>query len=368
MTQKSKASGEQKARKIVVKYSFGSLSPDKKSNADDDLRNEYQWLKRLRGAEHIGQLIDMADCSLNIPGISNGEDTHEDSLKKNREKEDAGKDEPQPTATAPARRCPTFALEYIPYGTVFDLHMTLYRSRQLWVPSRLLWKIWLCMVRQCIAMAYPPDIPDDQYVGQIIREVIQDKPPASICQNSPHTQNFMLGAAQLPGNEHEPNLPVVKLIDFGRGKLEVGETAQRRLPDNIEEYASRRNLYGAAQAMSRMCSVHTVEGEDYDPRDDPVPYTWTDDSGTHTIQTRAPEVLITNAIVDPQLKNLLIRIMAWPWSDKPSLREVLNETEAAVNKDPDHPGLLTENAKLLGVLETDDILNRFVQHWLYDAP
>ncbi|KAF2973099.1 hypothetical protein GQX73_g677 [Xylaria multiplex] len=318
------ASAEQKARKIVIKYSYGSLSPDKQSNADDDLRNEYCWLKKLRGAEHIGQLIYMADCSLRIPGISNGESTYEDSLRKNREREEASGDEPQPTAAAPVRRCPTFALEYLPYGTIYDLHEMLYTSGQLWVPSRFLWRIWLCMVRQCIAMAFPPDIPDDQYVGQ--------------------------------------------LIDFGRGKLELGESARRRLPNNIPEYASKKNLYGAAQVMMRLCSVHTQDGDVYLPRVDPVPYTYTDESGSHTILTRAPEILTTNAIVDPQLLNLLARIMAYSWPEKPSLKEVLDETEAAINKGPDHPGLLTENAELLGVIETDDILEKFSQHWLYDAP
>ncbi|TGJ87343.1 hypothetical protein E0Z10_g1491 [Xylaria hypoxylon] len=363
------ASAEQEARHIIIKYSYGSLSPDKKSDADEDLRNEYRWLKRLRGAEHIGQLIDLADCSLLIPGLSDGEDTYEESVQRQKDEEAAADDGSQPPTAAPVRRCPTFALEYLTYGTMWNFHLKLFRSGQLWIPSRLLWRIWLCMVRQCVGMAFPPDIPDDEYVGQVIREVMQDKPYSSIAQNSSHAENFMFSvAADLPGNEHEPDLPMVKIIDFGRGKIEDGEAAQRRLPENIVEYASKKNLFGAAQVMMRLCCVYTIEEDSFNIRRSTVPYTWTDASGSHTIQTRAPDVIIQNAIVDPQLRHLLVRIMAHPYASKPSLRDVLNETEIAITHGPDHPGLLTENAALLGVFETDYCVESFMQHWLYDAP
>ncbi|RYC65594.1 hypothetical protein CHU98_g647 [Xylaria longipes] len=307
------ASAEQNARKIVVKYSYGCLAPDKQSDADEDLRNEYQWLKRLRGAEHIAQLIDMADCSLQLPGISNGENTYEESVQKQKDEVAAAGDGSQSIPAAPVRRCPTFALEYLTYGTVYNLKRRLFKSGQIYIPSRLLWRIWLCLVRQCVGMAFPPDIPDDQYVGQVIREVIQDRPYAFITQNSAHTNNFMLNAAELPGDEHEPNLPVVKLIDFGRGKTEDGESepAKRRSPDNVDEYANKKNLN------------------------------------------------------DPQLRHLLVRVMANPYSLKPSLRDVLNETEMAITRGPLDAEFL---ALPLGDVETDNVLEEFMQHWLYNAP
>lgn len=86
-------------RKIVIKYSYGrlSLDPDPRGDADDDLLNEYYCLVLLRGAEHIVQLIPLADCDINIPGISNGK---------------GGQGE----ATPGTRRCPTLALEYLPWS------------------------------------------------------------------------------------------------------------------------------------------------------------------------------------------------------------------------------------------------------------
>lgn len=98
----------------MVKYSYGNMALDKQSDADNDLRNEYQFLKRLRGAEHIAQLIDFPDCSLNLPGISDGEATYEESVQKQKdEAAAAAADGSQPTTVSPVRRCPTFALEYI---------------------------------------------------------------------------------------------------------------------------------------------------------------------------------------------------------------------------------------------------------------
>ncbi|KAI2782495.1 hypothetical protein F4815DRAFT_443016 [Daldinia loculata] len=48
-------------RKIVVKYSLSD-------EADADLRNEAQFLEMLRGAEHIGQMIPLAEATLNVSG------------------------------------------------------------------------------------------------------------------------------------------------------------------------------------------------------------------------------------------------------------------------------------------------------------
>ncbi|KAI0414741.1 hypothetical protein F5X98DRAFT_377482 [Xylaria grammica] len=356
----AEASSEgREARKIVVKYSYGSLSPDEQSNADNDLRNEYMWLKRLRGAEHIGQLIDLAECSLLLPGTSNGESTYEESVRA------AGGGSQQ----APVRRCPTFALEYLSYGTLYQFEQRLYDFRWHGLPSRLLWRIWLCMVRQCVAMAFPPDIPDNEYVGQTIREgIIENQPYASIVQNSPHEHNFMFSvAADLPGDEHQPNLPVVKLIDFGRGRLDSEEVARRRLPDNPEEYASRKNLAAAAVAMIRLCSLTVVDRENYYLLERTAPYTWTDEAGTHTIFTIAPEILTANTVIDPTLRHLLVRTLAYPWASKPSLREVLAITEQAIARTRGDPGPMTEDARSLGIFESDDVIRGLVQHFLYDA-
>ncbi|KAI0185731.1 hypothetical protein EV127DRAFT_194547 [Xylaria flabelliformis] len=154
-------------RKLVIKYSLGELATDEESNADDDLRNEYEWLEMLRGAEHIVRLVPFADCSLDLPGISNGEDTFEDSVAQN------------PTV----RRCPTFALEHIPNGTLFKFTERLQHEEQL-IPNRMMWRIWLCMVRQCVAMAFPPQQTAANYRPERER-IIPNRRFYTLTQNSP---------------------------------------------------------------------------------------------------------------------------------------------------------------------------------------
>ncbi|KAI1745095.1 hypothetical protein F4680DRAFT_467300 [Xylaria scruposa] len=159
-------------RKLVIKYSLGELAGDQHSNADDDLRNEYRWLEILRGAEHIVRLVPFADCSLNLPGISNGEDTFEDSatpagseyhytragilargwaalqklLAKMSITQEVQENEGEAEELLTFRRCPTFALEHIPHGTLWNFIGRLQRHEQL-IPNRMLWRIWLCSKR-----------------------------------------------------------------------------------------------------------------------------------------------------------------------------------------------------------------------------
>ncbi|RWA12834.1 hypothetical protein EKO27_g2296 [Xylaria grammica] len=174
-------------------------------------------------------------------------------------------------------------------------------------------------------------------------------------------------AADLPGDEHEPNLPVVKLIDFGRGTLDSEEVARRRLPDNPEEYASRKNLAAAAVTMMRLCSLSIIDRQNYHLLDRTVPYTWTDEAGTHTIFTIAPEILTANTVIDPTLRHVLVGTLAYPWESKPSLREVLAITEQAIARTSSDPGPMTEDARSLGIFESDHVIRGLVQHFLYDA-
>lgn len=109
-------------RRMVIKYSYGALAVDERADADADadLRNEYYWLTRLRGAEHIVQLVPMTDCSLMLPGMSDGEASYDQSVQNQQENEQeaadaAGEDEEQQPPAPRPRRCPTFALEYLPW-------------------------------------------------------------------------------------------------------------------------------------------------------------------------------------------------------------------------------------------------------------
>ncbi|KAI0439779.1 hypothetical protein F4803DRAFT_25908 [Xylaria telfairii] len=358
-------------RRMVVKYSYGAIAVDQRADADADadLRNEYYWLTKLRGAEHIVQLVPMADCSLMLPGMSDGEASYDQSVQNQKDNEQeaadaAGEDEEQQPPAPRPRRCPTFALEYLSWGTLRTFRQRITKDGADWLPSRLLWRIWLCMVRQCVAMAFPPNVE-----GQVTREVIKDQPFFQLTQNSAHFANFVFGDAVIRGDEHEPQLPVLKLIDFGRGREEPYSRGERKLPHTPLEFGSRINLYVAALSFMDMCCLNPPPGSSFAALKRQTTYFYTLPDGTaKRCETRAPHVLRSNRIIDPQLRHLLVRIITYVWTDIPSLAEVLEETEAAVaSKGPDDPTIVTPEGKAIGVDETDNTIQMIMQRYIYDA-
>jgi hypothetical protein len=84
------------------------------------------------------------------------------------------------------------------------------------------------VIRQCIAMAFPPDIPPELYNGQIERErIIADKEYYTLTQNSSHIDNFLFGpeSSLSPDTDHDPGVPVVKV-----SSILAGERIFRRNP------------------------------------------------------------------------------------------------------------------------------------------
>ncbi|KAI2643229.1 hypothetical protein GGS21DRAFT_485736 [Xylaria nigripes] len=403
----------EESRKVVIKYSYGELSLDKESDADEHLRNEYEILLRLRGAEHIVRLIHLADHKLNIPGISNGESSQGSKSSKY------------------SRTFPTFALEYLdglaPFpnvhcfllltiswrsleedsfrttntpllndihpqslvkprafslvvwycanslillgvisGTLKNFHEKVRSKKRRGLPSRLLWRMWLCMVRQCVAMAFPPDIPKEIYDDNFIeREFIGEQLYTGITQNSPHEMNFMFNTAFLKGFEHEPNFPALKLIDFGRGRIETLEDATQELQSYFDQYGSLRNLRNAAWVFLPICAVFVDDPESLDLREEPIEFDCMFAGESYTVLTVAPDALLFTKAIDPKLRDLLICLFAYYTADTPSLEEVLSVSEQAVNYDDSWE--VTEEAKALGIVETDEEIQQIIQETIFDV-
>ncbi|KAI1303491.1 hypothetical protein F5Y03DRAFT_407238 [Xylaria venustula] len=362
-------------RKLVVKYSLGELTGDPNSNADEDLRNEFYWLEKLRGAEHIIRLVPFADCTLKLPGISDGERTYEDSKGKGKQRDDVLRGQVEgkgasgiKVVTSRARKCPTFALEYLPHGQLSDTIKKIKRDGDM-IPNRILWRIWLCLVRQCVAMAFPPCLPFDGVDdGRSIREqIITDQQYCTLTQNSPHLENWLWGSEPSPGapdTDHDPGIPLVKLIDFGRGKLEDLKDYVNQGMDDYQQCGSRVNLWHAAVVMTEICRPF-YDYEDLAP-DVIRSYTYVKDGQTRKVWTQAPTPLRRAVSMDRQLRDILVRCMAEVYGDIPPLNEVLEEAEAAVaSKGPDSD---PELAARMQVREHDNYLRAWVQRYIYDAP
>ncbi|KAI1328420.1 hypothetical protein F5Y16DRAFT_398353 [Xylariaceae sp. FL0255] len=368
----------QETRKVVVKYSLGEDAGDPDSNADEDLRNEYYWLQKLRGAEHIVQLVDMED-GVYLPGTSDGEATYDESvqlqLQRNRDQVCViGPNTAASVTGSPAsvsslssssgsssssdlpRRCPTFALEYLPGGTIGRLMERCWAAQVRYVPNRLLWRIWLCAVRQVIAMLLPP-FPDGNHNGDTVREeIVRGREVLRLCQNSPHYLNWMFGdPAVLPGNEHIQGVPIVKLIDFGRGALE--ETGSR---------AARLNIRGAARVLTPLMCISCSDQDVFAPNTNSAVLNYTDDTGTRRrYRTSAPAAFLTNENIDIDLRIMIARIRAHDPDAYPTLREVLEETEAAIR----NKGALYQNwARMQGRNESDQDIRLFIQRFILDPP
>ncbi|KAI0474473.1 hypothetical protein F4859DRAFT_522095 [Xylaria cf. heliscus] len=357
-------------RMVVIKYSLGALTSDQNSNADDDLRNEYRWLEMLRGAEHIVQLVPFADCSLNLPGISNGEDTFEESLAKlsviEEDQKNEGDTSPRGAKLTKeslrARKCPTFALEYLPNGTLSGLIDRIAPRSQL-IPNRMMWRIWLCMVRQCIAMAFPPLYPPEN--GKLERErFLPDVEFFTLTQNSAHLANYVFGEESplSPDSDHDPGVPLVKLIDFGRGRVEnPKDYIDDGLP-NFFECGARANLWSAACVMGQL-ACPLAPDEQFDS-DHPVAYNYMKDNIEHTVMTDAAQVVRESAEMDVALRDTIARCMSSEMKDSPSLQEVLAEAEDKVaNRGPDdNPDLEGR----MGLQESDEYIRQFLQAFVYN--
>ncbi|KAI1082522.1 kinase-like domain-containing protein [Whalleya microplaca] len=107
------------------------------------------------------------------------------------------------------------------------------------IPHRVLWAFWLCLIKQCMAMAYPPrkfhpsrnknpdsnldeGIPDEKYRWRMKRYVHWDIDP----------QNVLIGDLDPKDKDHS-RIPRLKLGDFGLAE-------EMKLQKRDEYYLNRR--------------------------------------------------------------------------------------------------------------------------------
>ncbi|KAI1421233.1 hypothetical protein F5Y12DRAFT_718712 [Xylaria sp. FL1777] len=141
----------------------------------------------------------------------------------------------------------TIITEYLENGTLRDFMERLKRddpARK--IPNRVLWAIFLCLVRACIGIAYPPGDPKKAPSGpkdQILETLppnLNTRPPSKLAHSDLHEGNIMF--TDFDSIEHR-RFPALKLIDFGMSVertegveeniLSVGEN-KRRLHPNLD--------------------------------------------------------------------------------------------------------------------------------------
>lgn len=106
-------------RQLVVKYALDT-EEDATSDNDEDLRNEFRWLRRFAGAEHIIQVLP--------------EYNHLWRTRKNQ----SGSDNKGPILSHPV-----IVIEYLENGTLDQL-ITRFGKIERRIPQRLIWSFALC--------------------------------------------------------------------------------------------------------------------------------------------------------------------------------------------------------------------------------
>ncbi|KAI0183386.1 kinase-like domain-containing protein [Xylaria flabelliformis] len=281
------------------------------------LRNELKFLKTLRGAMHI---VRMASSCDNLHSINKEADSR--------------------SAFGPLQglmKGPAVALEYLDKGDLVTLKIDI-DGDQTRMPNKVLWSLFLCLIRACIGMAYPLERPEE--TQSVLETVPADGTrPRGIIHQDLATRNIVLGSGDGLDEHHVGYL--FKLIDFG-------STSEYDLPRG-----PRDNLYDCARLMLQMLdyepifSFPTVWREELtrvgsilppedNPNDDPFPH------------------------VDFDLRDLIARCLYVDAQKRPTLQEALEEAQRAVARDPDTFPDPEE--------ETDERIRDFFQKFIHDVP
>ncbi|KAI2783384.1 kinase-like domain-containing protein [Daldinia loculata] len=306
---------QNRTRRLVVKRSL-------KPRGEDDLRNEIEWLKTLRGAEHVVGIL-------------------------------ASRDEPHPTTFFRRDRKrllrrrsaleeslggftgPIVVIEYLENGDLARLYKRLVNRDQL-LPNRVIWSFFLCLTRACVALAYPPNGGED---GPDQLETIpgDDTQPSKIEHADLSAANIMIGNAGGGFPEHDL-VPPLKFIDFGRTR-----EGFKGVPDNVR---------GVIRIMVNLIARQQVR----------ISAWITEYQG---FETRATEFLhhgngAKYPTLDDDIRDFLARCLAYEESDRMSLRDMLKIAENSVR---------TKTAAVFpgDRGETDEAIRDLIQEFIYNA-
>ncbi|KAI1748476.1 hypothetical protein F4782DRAFT_534449 [Xylaria castorea] len=320
-----------KKRNVVVKFAFSEYE-HRNEHADDEIENELRWLTMLQGAEHIVEILG-----------------HEvDRSKVSR---------------------PALVLEYVEYGSIQDLckRMT---ARNIRVPNRVLWSMFLCLIRACIGFAYPPWQNGEQ--EKIPTDGI--KRPSFIIHNDLHDENVLIGELMPDGIEHRlaPILKVRTTINMLGFKLCISIKLTRN--DQVIDFgktmetppgnwitADQANIQEAARIVAGVVAMKYSTLRDENMEVD-IP----DETGNvRKIVAFTDPALRDSLYLLPTLKNLLLLCQAANPKDRPSLRYVLNACEDAVTTHTAQS--YTGIANYDNTLESDDSIRAVIQQIVFNA-
>ncbi|KAI1329267.1 hypothetical protein F5Y16DRAFT_397458 [Xylariaceae sp. FL0255] len=240
---------------------------------------------------------------------------------------------------------PVIAMEYLENGTLRGLRHRL-EEGDIRAPNRVLWSIYLCLVRGCVAMAYPKPAAAN---GEPTLEEIPapETGKLGIQHRDLHLGNVMFGSTDPDVNEHNL-IPIVKFIDFGRSAGLQEDNALYE-DDGRDDEATGDNLLRIARIMNILITLDDIYAN--------VRY--------ENIITKAR--LLGDNIkhprrtdLDGQIREIVCRSLAEEAAERPGLADMLARTKAGAAKPP-------RSYRFGARREMDAAIREFVQRNIYDA-
>ncbi|KAI8953354.1 hypothetical protein F4801DRAFT_588277 [Xylaria longipes] len=225
---------------------------------------------------------------------------------------------------------PVLALEYLENGDMLSLFKRMFND-DVHLSNRMLWSLYLCLIRACIGMAYPIGSP----IGtpSILETIPNDgTPPQGIVHNDIATRNVMLGIGDGLDEHHQGH--IFKLIDFGEASTIDPDMGP---PENLRYVAFFINMADISQRQVVNYKGFETRGGQLLPQPWGEPYPW----------------------LDPDLAGLIAECMYVDWKKRPTLQQALDRARNAIlNKTADSFPEPDE--------ETDGAINQFVQECVLD--
>ncbi|OTB07263.1 hypothetical protein M426DRAFT_20312 [Hypoxylon sp. CI-4A] len=237
---------------------------------------------------------------------------------------------------------PVLVLEYLEHGTLYQLIM---RANQNGVvfPNRMLWHIYLCLLRACLALAYPapagqPPAVDITGAPKIQLETITKEPDqATLWDRSLNIFKVMLGSTGGKWPEHDL-VPVSKIIDLGAAIED-----QRGLAENL--YSITHIMYCL---ITRETNPNFVSG--------PTESVWTRGSAIIPTEHNDPYPHI-----DIDLRTIVAKGLAVMPEERPALPNVAHGVWRGFNKPVEAYAFPQQ------IHENDMSIKVFVHNLIFDA-
>ncbi|KAI1410364.1 kinase-like protein [Hypoxylon sp. FL1857] len=253
---------------FVIKRAY-----DETGNGHEILENEIDWLRRLRGAPHVVQMLNI---------------------------------DPNPFESLSR---PTLFLEYVRFGTLAHF-IDRASARDRPIPNRVLWSFFTCLARACIAMAWPDrGVEGEPEMNEEFPPDWETKPQMQLIHGDLHPDNILIGDL-IPNADEHLIAPILKIADWGLA---------RRVPDlHNEGLGTSTNIFDISRIMRMLISLNTTWSLEPQVVHIPSPAPGRPDSH---ITTASPNLAKPNfPNLDDDLRDLVIQCTSEDRVERPSLQ------------------------------------------------